>query len=469
MTDASPTPTGGALAAAVAVAAALSVGATAGVAVPVGLGVVGACLAAGGVALAAGEADHRRAAGSVAVTLGLALAVVGVLRGLLPAPVVTLGAVGGAGAVATSAATDSVSESSAALRSIRHRSGPVVLAGLLVTGAVSYGLGAVAVAVAGELATAAEPTTAFGSFVSLQAACLVVLLLLTRARPVLDDWSTGDRAAPVAAADRFGTSAADVPWAYWPVFAAQLLALLMGVGAVAFDRFLDALPVFGPLLRAAMLSGVLHAVAALVVGLLGCVVVAGRVQPSVARLLSPAPPAALAPAAGGVAALLGIPVWTAAAGETAEYAALAFGAVLAAFVASFALVIADGVALNLGAPERGTGFAVGAALVFVAGIAGAERGAPPVVTFVAVAAALATWDLGSLSTDLGRRVGSDAETRKAEVVHATATALVGAAAVALSTAVLYLLVPATVPGGESGGFLALVLVFVAVAAFQRSV
>lgn len=466
MTDASPTPTGGALAAAVAVAAALSVGATAGVAVPVGLGVVGACLAAGGVALAAGEADHRRAAGSVAVTLGLALAVVGVLRGLLPAPVVTLGAVGGAGAVATSAATDSVSESSAALRSIRHRSGPVALVGLLVTGAVSYGLGAVAVAVAGELATAAKPTTAFGSFVSLQAACLVVLLLLTRARPVLDDWSTGDRAAPVAAADRFGTSAADVPWAYWPVFAAQMLALLAGV---TFDRFLDALPVFGPLLRAAILSGVFHAVAALLVGLLGCVVVAGRVQPFVARLLSPAPPAALAPAAGGVAALLGIPVWTAAAGETAEYAALAFGAVLAAFVASFALVVADGVALNLGAPERGTGFAVGAALVFVAGIAGAERGAPPVVTFVAVAAALATWDLGSLSTDLGRRVGSDAETRKAEVVHATATALVGAAAVALSTAALYLLVPATVPGGEGGGFLALVLVFVAVAAFQRSV
>jgi len=466
VTDASPTPTGGALAAAVAVAAALSVGATAGVAVPVGLGVAGACLAAGGVALAAGEADHRRAAGSVAVTLGLALAVVGVLRGLLPAPVVTLGAVGGAGAVATSAATDSVSESSAALRSIRHRSGPVALVGLLVTGAVSYGLGAVAVAVAGELATAAEPTTAFGSFVSLQAACLVVLLLLTRARPVLDDWSTGDRAAPVAAADRFGTSAADVPWAYWPVFAAQMLALLAGV---TFDRFLDALPVFGPLLRAAILSGVFHVVAALLVGLLGCVVVAGRVQPSVARLLSPAPPAALAPAAGGVAALLGIPVWTAAAGETAEYAALAFGAVLAAFVASFALVVADGVALNLGAPERGTGFAVGAALVFVAGIAGAERGAPPVVTFVAVAAALATWDLGSLSTDLGRRVGSDAETRKAEVVHATATALVGAAAVALSTAALYLLVPATVPGGEGGGFLALVLVFVAVAAFQRSV
>jgi hypothetical protein len=418
------------------------------------------------VALAAGGADHRRAAGSVAVTLGLALAVVGVLRGLLPAPVVTLGAVGGAGAVATSAATDSVSESSAALRSIRHRSGPVALVGLLVTGAVSYGLGAVAVAVAGELATAAKPTTAFGSFVSLQAACLVVLLLLTRARPVLDDWSTGDRAAPVAAADRFGTSATDVPWAYWPVFAAQMLALLTGV---TFDRFLDALPVFGPLLRAAILSGVFHAVAALLVGLLGCVVVAGRVQPFVARLLSPAPPTALAPAAGGVAALLGIPVWTAAAGETAEYAALAFGAVLAAFVASFALVVADGVALNLGAPERGTGFAVGAALVFVAGIAGAERGAPPVVTFVAVAAALATWDLGSLSTDLGRRVGSDAETRKAEVVHATATALVGAAAVALSTAALYLLVPATVPGGEGGGFLALVLVFVAVAAFQRSV
>ena len=469
MTDASPTPTAGALAVAVAVAAALSVGATAGVAVPAGLGVVGACLAAGGVALASGEADRRRAAGSVAVTLGLALAVVGVVRGLLPGPVVTVAATAGVGAVAASAATGSVSESTGALREIRRRSGVVTVAGLIAAAAASYGLGAVALEGVSALAAAASGATAFELFVALQAACLAVLALLSRARPVLDDWSAADRARPVVAADRYGASASDVPRTYWAVFAAQLLVLPSGIGTAAFDRFLGAVPAFGPLFRAAILSGVLHAAAALVAALLGCVVAAGRVQPPVARLLSPDPPAALAPAAGGVAALLGVPVWTAAVGETAEYAALAFLVLLVALVATFALVVADGVALNLGAPERGTGFAVGAALVFVAGVAGAERGAPPVVTFAAVAAALATWDLGSLSADLGRRVGSDAATRKAEAVHATATALVGAAAVALATAALYLLVPPSVPGGEGGGFLALVLVFVAVAAFQRTV
>ncbi|NHN48856.1 hypothetical protein G9464_14805 [Halostella sp. JP-L12] len=469
MTDAPPTPTAGALAVAVAAVAGLSVGATAGVAVPVGVGVVGACLAAGGVAIASRGGSRRRAAGSVTLTVGLPLAVVGAVRGLLPAPAVTLATVAGVGAVATSAATGSVSDATAALRGIRRRSGAAALVGLLAALTVSHGGGAVAVAAADEAAGVAAAATPFALFVGLQATCLAVTVLLERARPVLDDWLPDARAAPVAAADRFGAGVAEVPLTYAAAFAAQLLALVAGVGAAAFERFLDALPLFGPLFRTAIVSGVLHALAGAVAVLLACVVVGGRVQPAVARRLSPDPPAALSPAVGGVAALVGIPILTAATGETAEFAALSFAVVFLSFVGTFVLVIADGVVLNLGAPERGTGFAVGAALVFVAGVAGAERGAPPVVTFLAVAAALATWDLGSLSTDLGRRVGSDAETRKAEVVHATATLLVGAAAVAVATGALYLLVPQSVPGGERGGFLALVLVFVAVAAFQRSI
>lgn len=96
-------------------------------------------------------------------------------------------------------------------------------------------------------------------------------------------------------------------------------------------------------------------------------------------------------------------------------------------------------ALAIGAPglvllvgglfrERGSDAAVtvGAFGLFAGAILAGTRGAPVAPVLVSVTAAVLAWDAGGSAIGVGNQLGRDADTRRLEAAHLTASALVGA-------------------------------------------
>lgn len=124
--------------------------------------------------------------------------------------------------------------------------------------------------------------------------------------------------------------------------------------------------------------------------------------------------------------------------------ALAAVATLALLTASPSGLIAGVVAVALLAPgvtrgERRLVDGAGAALLGGIAVAGIE-GAPPVALVLAAAATVVAWDVGENAISVGEQLGRDAETYRAELVHAGAsvglaagTAVVGVVGFGLTT------------------------------------
>jgi hypothetical protein len=114
-------------------------------------------------------------------------------------------------------------------------------------------------------------------------------------------------------------------------------------------------------------------------------------------------------------------------------------ALAALFLLSIRLAAATGL---LG---EGAGLQVASAGAFLSAVAAGIAGTHPVVAFCGVAASLLAWDLGEFGTTLGREVGRDGTSRRAELVHAVGgLALAGlAAGAALAIAVVVSTVPAS--------------------------
>lgn len=93
----------------------------------------------------------------------------------------------------------------------------------------------------------------------------------------------------------------------------------------------------------------------------------------------------------------------------------------------------------------------GAALLLLGVVtSGVVRGASHYQLLVAGVATVLVWDLGENATPLGGQVGRRARTRRAELVHAGATLVAGAAIVVLALAVAAL----DVQGRSLTGFVA---------------
>lgn len=74
--------------------------------------------------------------------------------------------------------------------------------------------------------------------------------------------------------------------------------------------------------------------------------------------------------------------------------------------------------------DEGGGFAIASGGLLLGTIGLVIRGGPTWLVLGAIVASLAVWDIGTFGTELGREVGAG-ETRAVEVVHASATLLVG--------------------------------------------
>ena len=486
--DSRPAASSAALAGAVAVVVSLGLGVAVGDPRAVLTGFVGGlCIAAGAWALHSD--DHARiAGGSVAVVVGA-----GVFCGaaLLASDYLTLAVSLGFPLAATLVVIDASSGL------VSPTEGGDELSAMLEAGFVVLFVGA-GVAVACAVAAAvrlpwvlARVAAGFSmhplvGFVTVQVGVLLALLSLDRAVEILESWvpapTTADRALEGVAL--LGTSWWDVDRYVKAAVGLQLIVAFVPAAQGLFDRFLDALPVLGPVLRVALGGPLQLPLAAGLLALLS-ILVAERLRQWLLRWLGDDPGRSLAQQAGGIAVpvvlLVGAFVLTVA-GVTWRVAPAYTGgshygtaAVLLLGVLVSVAALRGLVALLTGLvnaellSRRVAGFAAGSALLFVTTLVGAERGLAPALVLVGSAAALLVWDAGVHASSIGHQLGRDAETTDSEFVHVTGTATVLAGAVLLVMAVRYVLIPVAVPTASAGlslsSAVALGLVLVAIAAF----
>ncbi|WP_224448468.1 DUF7519 family protein [Haloprofundus salilacus] len=472
--DRRPTRFASRVAVAILLVAALAVCAAAGAALAGVLAVAGALGATRAVERLEGETNVARATGSVALVASVFCFVAGVILATRSgAGGVTVPLVAGAVlAAAMNACVEMDRESVEPAESALVHSTFLVGLGAFAAAAFHLNLAGLALLVVAEVAVGVHSSGTLAQFVSLQALALVVALLLPRALATLNEWLPGDATTEgFGFLERVGIDPEDVPRTYWALLGAQLLFLL--TNPALFDQFLDLLSVLGTAIRVVLGSGVLHLpLAAFAVAAAG-VLVAEFLRRGVVVWGGHYPPKTLGYAAGGVVAVLVVSV-ALAVPPVATRVRTAFGGrpwvelgaatvvLLAVLLVLVGAYLAERFVVTTGwrpfsplLPDRGVGFAAAGGLLFVGTVAAAEGDAHPLVVVSGVTASLFVWDAGDYATRLGREVGRAAESRRAELVHLTGSALVGGVGVALATLALYGVGPASVPGGKRTAVVAL--------------
>lgn len=303
----------------------------------------------------------------------------------------------------------------------------------------------------------------------LQIGSLVLVRLLEAARRVVDRWFLWE--VPVASwglLDALTLSYRRLPPAYWASLPFQLLLGVLDWSNAVVEWLLSSLWLFGTALELLLTSGVLLAGIALV-ALLPLAVLTAEVARRIAvGTLGPVPArrAALSAGGGSVAVLAWVGTWAGTAmgllpstgvGIATPTLLALIGGVLGVG-ALYVLVVATGFVVGDPVLRWPSGVVLGSGLLLLATFVGAAADATPLLVFVGVAATLAAWDLGSTAADVGHHLGRDAETRRAELVHATGTVGVGVVGIALASAAVYLLGPLAVAGERAGAAVLLVLV-----------
>ncbi|KTG08826.1 hypothetical protein AUR64_13485 [Haloprofundus marisrubri] len=471
--DRRPTQFGSRVAVAVATVAALVVCTAAGAPLAGILAVVGVLGGTWAVERVDGETNVERATGSVALVASTLSVATGVLlsarsNGGLAVALVASAVL----ATALNARVDMERESVKPAESALDHSALLVGFGVLAAAAYHLNLGWVVLLAVAGTASGVHAAGTLAQFVSLQVLALVVALLLPRALSTLDSWLPGEPASDnFGFLERVGLELSDVPRSYWALLAAQVLVLL--VGSQLFDQFLDLLSVLGTGIRLLLGSGVLHAPLAGFAAAAGGVLLAELLRRGLVAWGGNYPPKTLGYAAGGVVTVvvvslaLAVPqisaatrgafggqAWTDLGAATVVLFAVGVILAAAAFLERFVSTTAW-LPFSPVLPVHGVGFAAAGGLLFVGTVAAAEADAHPLVVVGGIAASIFVWDAGDYAARLGRELGRGAETRRAELVHLTGSALVGLVGLAVTTIVLYGVGPASVPGGEGTAIVAL--------------
>lgn len=479
--DDSKTELGSRAAVVVATLAALVLGVTAGYVVQTLLGVIGglAFAAAGRDVSKDGLRDRVRGSSllvvaSVFVVLALSLQKAGVVDAVL------VGAIPLAvGSTALGAITDPA-DAGGPIFAALGRSFVATLAGVLLSAALYADLFVGAVTGSWALVRGGLAATPLFGFVALQVEFLLVGVLASKAGRAAADL---DPDRDPEAVDVVGVR--DVPRAVWVLLLVQVMALVLPGGAALFEFVLALAGPVGGVVAVVLSSVYLHGLLLVVAAVLATLPVAAFVRARVVDVFGSRAPKTLAYATGGVAfatlvvvltSIPGVPwlVRRAAAGQPGASSVFdAYGvgpSVLAAvtgilFVMAVVLFLYGAVMSLPFVPEATSGFVGGGVGLFVAAAAGAFVGAPAPAVFLAMAGAIAVWDLGDYSTTLGAELGAGASTRAVEAVHGIATLAVGAVAVVVAAVATHFFVPGFAFLPERRAFTALGLVTVAILAF----
>jgi len=443
------------LAAAVALGTALVVGWGSGVGASVVVVTFGAILVGEGARRFA-AADDDRAPASVAVSVGALALGAGVGLGLPVAPVVALSLAVAALVAAIDAGPGFSWEGTAEIDRTLRRSGTVVAAGAVLAGLVHVGAFG---GIAGSLFDVWTDGVAHSAYVGLVILCVelfVAVLGFGFVVPVLDTWTPRNYRKEVESLARISVTPGDVPvMGYIALGVATFLAGYSGIRG-GFEAILGLLAPLGPLVAATLTSVAVHAVPVAAACLYLLVFVAELGRKLVVVWLDPIPPRSAARATGGAVvvvltlAITGLPpVGEAIAAElTAETVAafgvgtVALGGTVVAMVALWVTLAATLLCAESSVvPTDRAGFFLASALLFVGTVAAAFGGAVAPVVFVGVAGTVLVVDVGEYAADLGGVVAPETETRRAEVVHATASGLVALAAVCVALVAAYVVVP----------------------------
>lgn len=452
-------------AAAVAICCGLVVGAGAGILIETVVAATGATLVGVGAGRLAGD-DPDRAAGSVTIGVGTLTLGAGVGLGLTIAPLVAL-ALGLAVLVVTVDAGPGFSW--AGTREVNHvlrRSGAVVFVGALLASA--FHAGVLPVIAGGAVAAwrLALERSALAGLTVLAVELLAIVLAFGAVVSVLERWAPPEFRDGLAALSARRTTPAEVPVSVYAGVVLTAWGALTPAVAGFVASVLARLSPVGPAVGAALSSPALHLLPALTLVAFFSIAVGEAVRRAVVGWLGPVAPNAAVRASGGAlvvtltVVLTAIPtVGTAVAaplpGRTASTVGVATVVLAGAGVALAALWVTLAATLlcsDLSAvPGDRAGFTLGSALLFVATLATALDGASAPVAFVGIAGTLLIHDLGEHATDLGGTVAPGSETSRAEVVHASASALVAVAAVGVGLLATYVVVPlAPRIGGGAG-------------------
>ncbi len=473
---------GGALAAVIAACAALLLGWGTGNLASVGAGVVGAvCIALGAMGMGS-AANERRAAGSLGV-IGGAIALT-VALGLGTPPLFSLLLGLGVAAVALNATVALSSGVSYPVYLMLRRSLAVLAVGTILAMSIHVTAFRTVGWVGSMILVKTVTSSTLAMLVSLQIGCLVAVELLYWVVPILDDWLPATANLRHRILEPFGFRLETVPTAYWVFLAMQVIVTFSGWGPRWFDGLLTMLSVLGDVVRVVIGSGVLQAVVGAVI-LFELVVFAVRgAQHVVIAWMGDEPSQTLAFATGGIAAVALAAVVAVASAlfptvgtrfasvepwglvEQLGPATVITGGVtgvllLLVFVQVVAvLAVRPWVAL-----DSASGFAFGGATLFLGALVAAGLGAPPVVVFCAVGAALVVRDVGDHAAEVGVQIGRTAKTRRGEIAHATGGILVAGLGVGLAVGTLSFVGPVSLPASSWRAYLALALLLVAVVSF----
>jgi hypothetical protein len=483
-----PTHVGGRLAVAVAVLAG----------VLLGWG-VGAPLAAAGSALGGlllGVAVREVEVGGNAATVR------GGLFGLAGATLLVAGAVTATGsgslvvavvgvAVATSAIDAAVGFDAEATGSLMRAfwwSGLALLAGLAVLAGLTTGTFLAALRLTGESLAWLLALNALTAFLVAQLLALAFGVATSMALPVLDRFAPEPVARGTGPLETLAVDPWSIPRGYWTALALQ--AMLAAYAPGTFAWVLSVLPVVGDVVRFLLQSGVVHVPLLFGTLVAGAVVAAGPTVSSVRSVVGPDPSETVSLAGAGVLVVLFVgvplalpPVARAVTGrlpagqirQSAELFGPSVVALGAVTLAVAAVVLALGAVLFAAAAPRvslrARGFTLSAAALFGAALGVGALGATPLVVVCAVAGAMLVWDFGEHATGLGLSVGRAGETRDAELVHLTGSALVAGAGVAVALVAVYVLGPlgGFAAVGDSRAMVALTLTMVSLLALVRYV
>ncbi|WP_435362023.1 DUF7519 family protein [Haloarchaeobius sp. DFWS5] len=450
----------------------------------------------GGIAYGAnrlGESTSRdRAIGSVVFIVG-SVGLIVALGAWKPSVAVAavVGCAGLAVAVAGTEATTGIDESTVrSMGGTLSRSIVVLLGATVVTAAIHAGVFTAFATNAAKWAGFAVTASALAGFVSLQLELTALAVLAYKAGTALDTWFPDRQPGSQSnGLTNVGVDPKTVPAPVWVVLVLEAVAASIPGMAQLFDSMLAQTSTLGSVVGSLLTSWVPHAALGVAILVLSSVVFLRFCQQLFVRWVGAKPPETMAYGTGGAVVSLVVAVVTAIPPVVAYIEGL-FGAE-SAFTASFAtygmgatflgvtagaliatLIVVPLVMFLLSmqfVPEETGGFAIGAMLLFVGGIAGALANAMPVAVFVAMAGAFLTWDLGLNATLVGREVGQVAETRRGEVVHAAGAVGVGLAAVVLSVLAIRFVVPGVdgfdLPQWRALSALALMLV--SLVAFSR--
>ncbi len=404
---------------------------------------------------------------------------------------VLLVAVAGVLSAAADAFVESPSKASDEVGTTVWRSGHVLVVGGLLGYLAAVGLfttvplaalggGADLLAVAGE-PTAVGGTAMAVAVVALEVLTVAVLGLVRLAVPALNGWvasATTSREDETEIADLLTVLPDPREWpaGVWGLFVVQILGVVIlagGVGIVV-TAVLEAFGPLGEAVRVVVSTGALHWPLFAVGALAGTVLVVDWLRSALAVWAGRSPPTTLAFAAGGVVG--GALSWSL--GVVAAVADVVLDVQVAAHVVAPMVTVAVGgglvAAVVLTAlPERlawivgvrrATGFAGGAAALFVAALAvplfgltgeptaeaSTLRVLVPLAAVVGVAASVLVWDLGENAVALRDQLGRETGTREVELTHAVSSVLVAGGSAVLAASAYYLAGPLLFAGIELG-------------------